>query len=114
MFFYVLDQIFEQCTEDDLGGFLGAISPELCKDAKPMDRAIVKDWMDFNEAEEISKENIIKRTYDFLYYYEERFGYNFAQAKKELINNIEDKEITDKAYELSQLMYEKYINASIK
>ena len=31
MFFYILDQCYEQCPENDLGGFLGSISPEkLC------------------------------------------------------------------------------------
>lgn len=30
--FYILDRRFNQCKEDDLGGFLGAISPELCGD----------------------------------------------------------------------------------
>jgi len=107
--FYVLDQIFEQCKEDDLGGFLGAISPELCKDAQPMDRAIVKEWMKFNDVERVSKENIIKKAYDFLDYYEKRFGYNFIQAKIELMKDIKDKGIVDKAYELSQIMYEKNI-----
>lgn len=108
MFFYVLHQIFEQCKEDNLGGFLGAISPELFLDALPMDRAILMDWMDFNDAETVSKGNIIKRTFDFLNYYEERFGDNFSQAKTELMNNMGNKEIVDRAYELSQLMYEKY------
>lgn len=108
MFFYVLDQIYEECKEDNLGGFLGVISPELFLDALPMDRAILIDWMNFNDAEEVSKENIIKRAFDFLSYCEERFGDNFSQAKTELMNNMGNKEIVDKAYELSQIMYEKY------
>ena len=32
MFFYILDQCYEQCPENDLGGFLGSISPELWED----------------------------------------------------------------------------------
>lgn len=33
MLFYILDQCYEQCLENDLGGFLGAIFPELWEDA---------------------------------------------------------------------------------
>ena len=36
MFFYILDQCYDQCPENDLGGFLGSISPELWEDGKPM------------------------------------------------------------------------------
>ena len=44
MFFYILDQCYEQCPENDLGGFLGSISPELWGDGKPMDKAVYNDW----------------------------------------------------------------------
>ena len=42
-FFYILDQSYGQCKEDDLGGFLGAISPELWGDGQPVDIAIFYD-----------------------------------------------------------------------
>ena len=111
IFFYILDQIFEQCKENDLGGFLGAISPELCKDARPIDKAIVDDWMKYSDPETVNKENIINRTYDFLNYYEQRFGYVFSETNQCLMN-IKDKKVVDRAYERSQLMYQKYIDAS--
>ena len=40
IFFYILDQGYSECQEDDLGGFLGVISPELWADGKPMDKSI--------------------------------------------------------------------------
>ena len=42
-FFYILDQGYNQCKKDDLGGFLGAISPELWEDGQPADKAIFND-----------------------------------------------------------------------
>lgn len=44
LFFYLLDQCYDICEEDDLGGFLGAISPELWGDEIPADLAILADW----------------------------------------------------------------------
>ena len=49
MFFYILDQCYEKCPENDMGGFLGAVSPELWKDGKLMDKAVYNDWQDQNE-----------------------------------------------------------------
>lgn len=43
-FFYILDQCYEICPENDLGGFLGAISPELWADGRPIDQAVYHDW----------------------------------------------------------------------
>lgn len=106
IFFYILDQCYFQCEEDDLGGLLGAISPELWADGKPMDMAIFNDWQKKSNPETIDASNIIERTYDFLEYYEKEFGFNFFKTKKCLLT------ITDKVLEEScnktHIMYQKY------
>ena len=58
MFFYILDQCYDQCPENDLGGFLGSISPELWEDGKPMDEAVYNDWKDRNDASLLNSQNI--------------------------------------------------------
>lgn len=95
-FFYILDDAYNQCKEDDLGGFLGAISPEIWEDGKPIDKAIFNDWQKFCKPETINENNIIKRTYDFLDYYEKKFEFDFSKTKRWLIS-IDDKEIVKKA-----------------
>jgi len=45
--FYILDQCYEMCQENDLGGFLGMISPEMLEDGKPVDTAVYVDWKSF-------------------------------------------------------------------
>ena len=86
--FYILDQCYELCQENDLGGFLGVISPELWNDGKPMDMAIYNDWKTQNEGEKMDKTNIVQRIYKFLELYEEQFGYDFTQTKEIIINNL--------------------------
>ena len=44
VFFYILEQCYILCHEDDLGGFLGAISPEIWEYGKPIDIAVYNDW----------------------------------------------------------------------
>lgn len=88
VFFYILDQCYDICLENDLGGFLGSISPELWENGKPIDPAIYNDWKLQNGGKKIDEINIIKIIYDFLEFYEKRFGFNFVQTKNTLINNI--------------------------
>lgn len=107
IFFYVLDQGCAQYQEDDLGSFLGAISPELWADGQPMDKSIFDDWVKISNPETVDAGNIIKRTYDFLEYYESTFGFNFSQTKQWLLLAT-NKEIIKKAYGKAQIMYKKF------
>ena len=43
IFFYILDQSYDQCKEDDLGEFLGAISPEIWDDGQPSDKSMIEE-----------------------------------------------------------------------
>lgn len=106
VFFYILDQGYSQCQEDDLGGFLGAISPELWADGRPMDKSIYDDWLKFSDPETIDIGNIIERTRAFLEYYEKKFGFNFLQTKQWLI--FSNRDMVEKAYAGAQMMYEKF------
>lgn len=111
MFFYILDQCYDICSEYDLGGFLGAISPELWEDGIPIDKAIVKDWQEFSKPETIDKYNIIRKTYDFLNFYEEKFGLKFSKTKQLLITS-KDQNIVENAITKTRQMYQRfdYIN----
>lgn len=107
MFFYILDQCYDQCQENDLGGFLGSISPELWEDGRPIDKAVYNDWKEKNDVQTLNSQNIIKTTYDFLQYYESKFGYSFTKTKKVLGNLVGD-EFIKKAQEKTDKMYQKY------
>lgn len=106
VFFYILDQCYTQCEEDDLGGFLGAISPELWEDGKPIDIAIFNDWQKISNPKTIDVNNIIERIYDFLEYYEKKFEFDFSKTKKCLLA-ITDK-ILEKSCDKAYIMYQKY------
>lgn len=107
IFFYILDQGYNQCKEDDLGGFLGAISPELWEDGKPADKAIFNDWQEISKPETIDQSNIIKKICDFLRYYERKFGFDFSKTIQWLLRTA-DKTVIKKAYEETQIMYQKF------
>lgn len=95
VFFYIVDKGYNQCKEDDLGGFLGAISPEIWEDGKPIDKAIYNDWLKFCKPKIINENNIIKRTYDFFGYYEKKIEFDFSKTKRWLIS-MDDKKIVKK------------------
>ena len=105
-FFYILDQCYEQCQEDDLGGLLGAISPEIWEDGQPMDKAIFNDWKELSNLDTVHEQNIIEKVSEFLDYYEKEFGFKFAEAKKWL--NKADSQGVKNAISKSCVMYEKY------
>ena len=88
VFFYILDYCYELCPENDLGGFLGSISPELWECGKPIDMAVYNDWHKKNKNYEISKENILIKIRDFLGQYEKNFGYDFTATKQLLSKGI--------------------------
>ena len=105
-FFYILDRCYEQCHEDDLGGFLGAISPEIWEDGQPMDKAIFNDWQKISNPPTVNAQNLIEKIYDFLNYYEKEFGFDFAQTKQCL--SMLDSQVAENAISYSYTMYEKY------
>lgn len=61
--FYILDQGYNECKNDDLGGFLGAISPEIWEDGQPIDQAVFKDWEKMNHDKAINMDNIARKYY---------------------------------------------------
>ncbi len=107
IFFYILDQGYNKCKNDDLGGFLGAISPELQEDGQPIDKAVFNDWEKISKPEAVDMDNIMGKTYAFLEYYEQEFGYNFSETKQWLLT-IANETIVEKAYDESRLMYQKF------
>ena len=107
MFFYILDQCYDYCCESDLGGFLGAISPELWDGGQPMDKAIFLDWQKISQPSTVNEYNIVKKTYNFMNYYEKRFGFKFTMTKQWLLT-LNDKSIIEKAVLKTQEMYKKY------
>lgn len=111
MFFYILDQYYDLCSEDDLGGFLGVISPEYWEDGKPIDESIIRDWQKFSDPKTINKTNINKKVYDFLSHYEKEFGFEFSKTKQLLLTS-NDQSVIEKAMEKTQEMYLRfdYIN----
>ena len=58
-FFHILDYCYTVCQENDLGGFLGAISPQLWEDSMPIDMAIYNDWSAGCADGDIDEENIL-------------------------------------------------------
>lgn len=105
--FYILEQCYEQCQEDDLGGFLGAISPEIWEDGLPMDKAIFNDWQKISNPKTINEQNVIKKTYDFLTYYEKEFGFKFPKTREWLILSNKQAAV-ESAIEKAQEMYHKF------
>lgn len=106
-FFFILDQCYAQCQGDDLGGFLGAISPEIWEDGQPIDIAILNDWEKISNPPTVNEHNVVKKTYDFLNYYEKQFGFKFAETKQCLIM-LSNQTVVDNAILKTQTMYEKY------
>lgn len=108
IFFYVLDQCYEQCHEDDLGGFLGAISPEIWEDGQPMDRAVFTDWQEMcNSSTGVNEQNVTEKAYDFLDYYEKQYGFNFTKTKQWLIT-LNNPEVFENAVIKAQILYDKF------
>lgn len=84
MLFYILDQCFDHCQENDLGSILGAMSPEFMDDGLPMDKAIYNDWVEHTDVALLNKESIVQEVYRFLEYYESEFEYCFEKTKEVL------------------------------
>ena len=91
--FYMLEQCYEECKEDDLGGLLGMISPELWTDNEPIDRDVINDWVKVSDSQTVDKKNIVKRVNDFLCFYEQKYGFNFEESKRWLCMQIGDEAV---------------------
>ena len=107
IFFYILDECYNQCKTDDLGGFLGAISPELWEDGQPADKAVFNDWQKISKPETVNTHNIVEKAYTFLEYYEKKFGFHFFEAKQWLLKTTNEA-VVEKAYKKAQLLYQKF------
>lgn len=105
-FFYILDQGYDQCKGNDLGRFLGTISPELWGDGLPADIAIYSDWQNVNNFQTIDENNMIKIIYDFLESYERKFGFDFCKIKEWLITSA-NQEIVRRAFDKADMMWQK-------
>ena len=90
--FIFLDEYYNRKKTDDLGALLGIITPNLCEDKLPADKASFNQWT-------ACLKGIIARTADcdllsvkesynvmisFLRYYENEFGFDF----KEVLNDL--------------------------
>ena len=107
MLFFILDQCFDDCPENSLGGLLGAISPELWRDGQPADKAILLDWEEVNRNETITTQNVVQKIYYFLECYEKLFGFSFAQTKQWLISQDTEK-VVKTAVERTNDMYKRF------
>ncbi|MDE7253970.1 MAG: hypothetical protein K2O32_13650 [Acetatifactor sp.] len=107
IFFYILDQGYNPCNNDDLGGFLGMISPEIWGNGLPIDMAVFHDWERFSNPETVDMNNIKEKTYSFIEYYERQWGFDFSETKQWFLTAVNEA-IVEKAYAKTQLMYEKY------
>ena len=107
MFFYILDQCYAHCEEDMLGAFLGAISPELWGDGLPADQAVIGTWEKVSDPKTVNEQNVVKKSYDFLTYYENRFGLMFPQTKQCLIT-LDHQALVKNAVERTKGMYQKH------
>ena len=70
-----------------MGGILGAMSPDLMDDGKPIDTMFLNNWR--NICRSYTKENkaIIMQIDDFLKYYETHYGFKFPKTRKLLKTN---------------------------
>lgn len=108
--FYVLDQCYEMCQENDLGGFLGMISPEMLEDGYPVDTAVYVDWKSFCTNYSLNYHNITNVIYDFLKLYEREFGFDFKKTKKILLSEAANP-MAENARNYVNKMYGKYFYA---
>ncbi len=107
MLFYILDQCYDDCPEESLGGLLGAISPELWSDGQPADKAMLLDWVDFCRGETVNAKNIVQKISGFLEHYEKRFGFDFVQTKRWLTLQI-SKTVVETATEKAAETYRRF------
>lgn len=80
--FYILDHCYFINYESDLGGILGAMSPDLMADGLPIDKAFIYNWERLNEKQAKNNAEILNKVDSFLDYYEKQYGFSFAETRK--------------------------------
>lgn len=80
--FYILDHCYFIDYEDDLGGILGAMSPDLMLDGLPIDKAFLDDWRKLDKQQPNSNAEILKKVDSFLDYYEKQYDFSFTETRK--------------------------------
>lgn len=77
LLFLLLDRCYTHCREDDLGGLLGALNPQIWADGLPADRADLADWEDTHHDDDLRRDAFIKRVIAFLQDFCCRYGFDF-------------------------------------
>lgn len=93
--FYILDYCFQWDQDDDLGAFLGMISPDIWTNGEPSDIAIYKDWVEYTQSNTIDDVSILSGISNFLGSYMEQYGFNFQHVLQLLPQKISCQDIQD-------------------
>ncbi|MCI9415734.1 MAG: hypothetical protein HFJ79_11275 [Clostridiales bacterium] len=91
--FYILDYCFQWDQDDDLGAFLGMISPDIWTNGEPSDIAVYKDWVEYTQSKKIDTGSLPNGISDFLGIYMEQYGFNFYHILQLLPEKISPREI---------------------
>lgn len=86
--FYILDYCYFINYENDLGGILGAMSPDLMVDGMPIDYAFLINWKKFYNPNIKNNYDIIIQIDAFLEYYEKEYGFCFKETRKLLKSDL--------------------------
>lgn len=87
--FKVLDSIYPFCKDDDLGGLLGVISPELMQDGEPIDIAVTNEWDHYCESFPWNISSALDIICGFLRYYHEEYGFDYSITLSYIENNAD-------------------------
>ena len=85
--FFVLNYCYYINYENDLGGILGAMSPELMVDGKPIDTMFLANWRKICSSYTKENKAIILQIDAFLKYYETHYDFKFPKTRKLLKTN---------------------------
>ena len=82
--YVILDHIWPNIqNKDDIGFFLGVISPVLWRECEPIDPAIYNDWCNIIE-DNIEDASLLTAIIHFLGWYQQQYGFSFAYTIAEL------------------------------
>ena len=106
LLFCILDHCYQLYSGDDLGGLLGAMSPELWADGMPIDNDIIKRWVEWRHTDEIDQSNILEEAKLFLLNYQKKFGFDFSKS----ISTLEslDGRLVEEMLQRAEIIYEKH------
>lgn len=94
LLFLLLDRCYTHCREDDLGGLLGALNPQIWADGLPADRADLADWEDPHHDNDLRRDAFIKRVIAFLQDFGRRYGFDFSRTIV-FLKNMDDAEYAE-------------------